>query len=231
MSESPDFAAYERKQAEAAKLEAEVLPLNKAALFGALAAAGIHSVVVIFDGYGDSGQIESVTAYGPEDAEVELPDATIEMQEVVFDGPSIASETRSLREVVEIMSYDFLEATHDGWENDDGAYGEFTFDVAERLDHARIQRAPHGVRLSLARILGGGPWRTAITTPSPPHANGAARRRTTRPSMTGWTGRRGDPCRLPASRTPPSRRRMLAGGDHFRHHDHQLRRTASCRCG
>ncbi len=132
MSESPDFAAYERKQAEAAKLEAEVLPLNKAALFGALATAGIHSVVVLFDGYGGSGQIESVAAYGQDNAEVELPGATVDMREVVFDGPSIASETRGLREVVEIMSYAFLEATHDGWENDDGAYGEFTFNVAER---------------------------------------------------------------------------------------------------
>ena len=30
------------------------------------------------------------------------------------------------------MAYRFLDQTHDGWENDDGAYGEFTFDVAER---------------------------------------------------------------------------------------------------
>ena len=132
MSESPDFAAYERKHAEAAKLEANVLPLNKAALFGPLATAGIHSVVVVFDGYGDSGQIESVVAYDPDNAEVELPGATIEMREVVFDGPSIASATRGIREVVEIMSYAFLEATHGGWEDGDGAYGEFSSNVAEQ---------------------------------------------------------------------------------------------------
>ncbi len=132
MSKSPDFAAYERKHTEAAKLEADVLPVNKAALFGALAAGGIHSVVVIFDGDGDSGQIESVAAYGPDNTEIELPDATIEMQEVMFDDPNIASETRTLREVVETMSYAFLEATHGGWEDNDGAYGEFTFNVAEQ---------------------------------------------------------------------------------------------------
>ncbi len=30
------------------------------------------------------------------------------------------------------LAYDFLEETHDGWENSDGAYGDFIFDVAER---------------------------------------------------------------------------------------------------
>ncbi|KEZ19420.1 hypothetical protein CP98_01941 [Sphingobium yanoikuyae] len=28
------------------------------------------------------------------------------------------------------MAYDLLKEKHDGWENSDGAYGEFTFDVA-----------------------------------------------------------------------------------------------------
>ena len=30
------------------------------------------------------------------------------------------------------LAYDFLEEVHDGWENEDGAYGEFVFDVGER---------------------------------------------------------------------------------------------------
>ncbi len=34
--------------------------------------------------------------------------------------------------VIEAMVYDLLERTHGGWENDDGAYREFTFSVADR---------------------------------------------------------------------------------------------------
>ena len=35
-------------------------------------------------------------------------------------------------EAIETLGYDCLEEDHGGWENNDGAYGEFTFDVAER---------------------------------------------------------------------------------------------------
>ena len=43
-----------------ARRAAEAWPANKAALLDALARAGITSVVVNFDGYGDSGQIERI---------------------------------------------------------------------------------------------------------------------------------------------------------------------------
>jgi hypothetical protein len=35
-------------------------------------------------------------------------------------------------EAIEQLAYDFLRETHDGWENNAGAYGDFYFDVAER---------------------------------------------------------------------------------------------------
>jgi hypothetical protein len=38
----------------------------------------------------------------------------------------------SVHDAIERLAYDFLEETHDGWENSDGAYGDFIFDVAER---------------------------------------------------------------------------------------------------
>jgi hypothetical protein len=31
-----------------------------------------------------------------------------------------------------VLAYSFLRQTHEGWENNDGAFGDFTFDVAER---------------------------------------------------------------------------------------------------
>jgi len=62
-SVSPDYSVYLAREAERDRLDAELLPANKAALFEALAAAGIVTVVVSFDGYGDSGQIEAIEAH------------------------------------------------------------------------------------------------------------------------------------------------------------------------
>ncbi|MGH6740433.1 MAG: DUF6878 family protein, partial [Bradyrhizobium sp.] len=38
----------------------------------------------------------------------------------------------SIADVIERLVYDLLTDTHCGWENNDGAYGDFIFDVAER---------------------------------------------------------------------------------------------------
>jgi hypothetical protein len=35
-------------------------------------------------------------------------------------------------DAVEALVYALLEETHGGWENNEGAYGEFTFNVTER---------------------------------------------------------------------------------------------------
>jgi hypothetical protein len=56
------FAEIVAQQNTYRRLAEQALPANKAALFDALAAAGITSVVVTFDGYADSGQIESLEA-------------------------------------------------------------------------------------------------------------------------------------------------------------------------
>ena len=37
-----------------------------------------------------------------------------------------------MHDAIERLAYDLLEETHGGWENNEGAYGEFVFDVAER---------------------------------------------------------------------------------------------------
>jgi hypothetical protein len=129
---SPDFIAYEQKCAAVSVLRADALPLNKTALFDALAAADIQTVVIEFDGCGDSGQLENITGLGAENAEIPLPEDEIEIREVQFEGPSISIVKRTVRDVLETLAYDFLEQTHDGWENGDGAHGEFTFDVATR---------------------------------------------------------------------------------------------------
>ena len=107
------------------------VPANKTALFDALAAAGIEIVTVIFDGYGDSGQIENIEARAG-DATMALPPHEIEIASPVWGSSEIERRTQPVREAIEALAYAFLGQTHGGWENSDGAYGDFTFDVAER---------------------------------------------------------------------------------------------------
>lgn len=107
------------------------LTSNKEALFDALAAAGITSVAVNFDGYGDSGQIESIDALVGIEA-VSLPDTLVEIAGPAWRESEARTQSLSLRAAIEELAYDFLGETHSGWENSDGAYGDFTFDVEQR---------------------------------------------------------------------------------------------------
>ena len=47
-------------------------------------------------------------------------------------GKGRAGKARCHLEWDDLVAYDFLSETHGGWENNDGAYGEFSFDVAAR---------------------------------------------------------------------------------------------------
>ena len=122
---------WDTKSAAQEQLHAELQPLNKTALFQALSAAGVTLVIVSFDGYGDSGQIENVEVKAG-DTVVAMPECTIEIAEAAWDQAEPNRTTISIAEVIERLVYDLLTDTHCGWENNDGAYGDFTFDVAER---------------------------------------------------------------------------------------------------
>ncbi len=121
---------WEMKAVARAKLEAELFTLNKDALLNALALAGVTRVVVSFDGYGDSGQIENVEAQAGDDPAT-MPAAAIEIAEAVWDHDEPGRSSVSIAAAVESLAYDVLERTHCGWENNDGAYGDIIFDVAE----------------------------------------------------------------------------------------------------
>jgi hypothetical protein len=117
-----EYTAYE-------KLAAELHSVNKLSLFAALAAAGITCVIVTFDGYGDSGQMESFEAKAGED-EVEIPGTVVDIARALYGSNQPERITQSLRDAIETLAYAYLEETHGGWENNDGAYGEFVFDVS-----------------------------------------------------------------------------------------------------
>jgi hypothetical protein len=135
-------AAWQRYLEQAAARDAlfeTLLPDNQSAIFDVLASAGVVTVLVTFDGYGDSGQIELITATGP-DGEMTLPDLAVSYAspgDLTSEDP-VNRKQMLLSDAIETLCYDLLRSTHAGWENNDGAFGDFTFDVAARtisLDH------------------------------------------------------------------------------------------------
>ena len=134
MSASTDggLAAYEARLAAYDARVAAAWATNKAALFDALEAAGIAVVVVTFDGSGDAGQIEELTPFDADNNPVELPGGTVSATQVSFDTQEVTTAQETPRAVIEDLAYGALEQRHPGWEDGDGAFGEFTFAVADR---------------------------------------------------------------------------------------------------
>ena len=73
--------AYEAQSALYDRLEDETTTRNKAAVFDALAKAGISIVTITFDGSSDSGQVEDVQATA-QDAPIALPSDQIEYEHI-----------------------------------------------------------------------------------------------------------------------------------------------------
>jgi trans-2-enoyl-CoA reductase len=121
------MASYERYR----QVQAKINRANKRALFDALEAANITTVQVEFDGAGDSGQIGSVIAFRGEDR-AELPETIVSIQRASWHSTDAVATAARLAEAIETVCYGYLEETHGGWENNDGAFGEFQFDLAER---------------------------------------------------------------------------------------------------
>ncbi len=110
-----DFTAYDQKNREHARIAEALLTSNKAALFDALATAGIEIVTVVFDGYGDSGQLEKIEAQAG-DRIIALPSGEIEIARHVCGTPNIERQTQPISIAIETLAYDFLGQTHGGWE-------------------------------------------------------------------------------------------------------------------
>jgi hypothetical protein len=113
------------------KARKELGKVNKASIFAALAATNITEVLLEFDGEGDSGQIEMLTVVRNGEP-VAMPEATVTLQQASWGNSEPVISECSLREGIETLCYDFLEDEHGGWENNDGAFGEFRLDVKKR---------------------------------------------------------------------------------------------------
>lgn len=123
-----DMAAIMQRFSQWEAEAAELIPENKARLFACLASTGITLVTVTFDGYGDSGQIEDIAAFIG-DQQADLPGGTVEVKTLHHGADRPVANCHSASEAIENLAYDLLCQTHCGWENNDGAYGEFTFDL------------------------------------------------------------------------------------------------------
>ena len=55
-----------------------------------------------------------------------------ETMRVWVDQLSCSNAPHTLSDAIETLVYAFLEQSHSGWEDNDGAYGDFTFDVGNR---------------------------------------------------------------------------------------------------
>jgi hypothetical protein len=126
-----DFSDWETKTAAHDRLRAELQPCNRTALFDALTTAGVTRVVVSFDGYGDSGQIENIEVKTG-DATVAMPETEIEVACAEWGQAEPVHSLVSVANAIEALAYDLLGQAYCGWEDNEGAYGEFTFDVAAR---------------------------------------------------------------------------------------------------
>jgi hypothetical protein len=89
-----------------------------------LKAAGVATVQINYDGCGDSGQIESVTYTGAQGQPVNPAAQVTITEDQLMD-----------------LFYDLTQVRHPGWENNDGAFGEFEWDLAaDTLDHSHSDR-------------------------------------------------------------------------------------------
>ena len=123
------MAQFDASQLAHQTLSTTAMAQNKEALFAAMRAAGLTEIIVTFDGGGDSGQIEDIDARCG-DTVVPMPDTAITLAQVSWGISEISTSSMSLSEAVETLAYDLLSDSHGGWENCDGAFGEFHFDAA-----------------------------------------------------------------------------------------------------
>lgn len=79
--------------------------------------AAVVRLEVEYDGCGDEGQLERITCFDEQDKEVSI------------------NGHPKLEEAVQDFFYDVLECRYGGWENNEGAYGTFGWNLREDTLH------------------------------------------------------------------------------------------------
>jgi hypothetical protein len=106
----PPIPDYDAKSALYNRLADEATTRNKAAVFDALAKAGIVIVTITFDGCSDSGQIEDIQA-NTQDELVALPSDQIECEHIRWGETEPTRSSCSLRDALEDLACHYLSST------------------------------------------------------------------------------------------------------------------------
>ena len=111
----------------------EISDGNKEILLDILAREGVETVTVRFDGGGDDGQIET-SDLPSEVASIVVEGSRVSQGAVWSAGINTVRWKENCRvgEIVDSICYQALEMLYGGWENNDGAFGEFVFNVKDR---------------------------------------------------------------------------------------------------
>ncbi len=116
-TDSPSLVEYHRRSLENVR---ERLPQAAREL----AALGVTCVIVEYDGCNDSGQIESIDYLGADSTKIDPSGKVTMSEDALMD-----------------LLYDLTQARHPGWENNDGAFGDFSWDVTTNtLIHSHTDR-------------------------------------------------------------------------------------------
>jgi len=137
--------------------KAQQVKHNANLLFDTLQETRVASIEVTFDGCGDSGQIESITYEDHRGKELSEPKLVVkgsftgkhhEWDDKKKTFVEVGGSEGKVREIVEQVCYDKLQASHGGWEINEGAYGIFIFDVLNRKVNLEYNERIEEVRSS-----------------------------------------------------------------------------------
>lgn len=133
--------AYQQAVKLYTRLEAQATAANTATAVSALRNLKATKVVVLYDGYGDDGEIGEVQAVDEGDHPIDLDDK-VQVHSVRHDGTAyyLASNIQQpLIDLIKDVAGRLVDERHGGWENGEGGRGEVTFDLVEGrilIDHA-----------------------------------------------------------------------------------------------
>jgi len=100
----------------------------KTDIITALSAAGFVRAEVVYDGYDDNGNINTVTAFDG-----------AKRPTVVLNDCAAVAPWQALSDQMEVFAWKILDTYHGGFENNDGGHGTLTIDgctATVRLEHA-----------------------------------------------------------------------------------------------
>ncbi len=109
--------------------ETSAIGAAKTAIVPILAAHGVARLTIAYDGYGDEGQIDGIAAMDSDGVALDLPVVACPRHDGRFDG-GVTKSDATLAEALETLGYEVLADCFSGWENNDGAVGSMTLDVA-----------------------------------------------------------------------------------------------------